>query len=323
VLQGALVTAFASILVKTIDLKEPTDDLLHIFKAACIAACLIGMFLAIAWVYMVRRSTYISRMIADQLEDVEADWAARYRVAAPFDAYTRWNKALELDRHQRKKVDEVKKRTPAQMAFLRGRRFAGWRLSNIWASLGVLFVIVWLTLLCFVAWKGPLLPGGKGNGDGGDPKPPPAASAGLFAVTRFEGFLAGDASLPCQSAARTSQALADTLAGIEQAHGEKLSSLVLLIGGTDRTPLTPEHRKQYESSSGLAQARAARVRDCIVAALGAAATSDHGVQFVTLDAGPGYTPPAHPAAVKQEHPDQTRDRSVQVLVLGMPSRMTH
>lgn len=319
VLQVALVTAFASILVKTLDLKQPTRDLLHLFEAACIAVCAIGLFLAVAWLFMVRRSTFISRMIADQIEEIERHWAKRYQVGAPFDAYKTWNASLDLDLAKRRQAEAGKPRE-SRIPFLRGRPFAGWRLSNIWACLGAMFVLVWLALLGLVLWKGPLLPAGEGKAEGGDAKPPPAASAGLFAVTRFEGFLAGDASLPCESAPRAPQALADTLTGIEQAHGEKLSSLVLLIGGTDRTALTPEHRRQYESNSGLAQARAASVRDCIAAALGAAAT-DHNVQFVALDAGPGFTPPGHPAGAKQEHPDQTRDRSVQVLVLGMPNRM--
>jgi hypothetical protein len=317
-LQGALVTAFATILVKTIDLKRPSDDLLHLFEAGCIAVCAIGLFLAVAWLFMVRRSTYISRTIADQLEAIEKDWQPRCRIRPSFNAYTAWNRSLEFDRTEREALDKRKRRA-SRIFFLRGRPFAGWRLSDIWTSLGALFVVVWLALLWIVLVKGPLLPGnGKGGDDDG--KPPPSAGAGLYAVTRFDGFLPGEASLPCGSPAPASRPLADTLAAIEQARSDKLGSLVLLIGATDRTALTPEHRKQYESNSGLAQARAARVRDCIAGELASSVMDDRSVHFVTLDAGPGYTPLARDASAKTEHPDQARDRSVQVLVLGLPGR---
>lgn len=314
VLQGALVTAFASILLKTIDLGRPTDKLQHLFEAACIAVCVMGLFLAVAWLFMVRRSTYISRTISDELEAVEADWTNRYHVVSTYAAYTHWYTSLEMKKGKREQLDKGKGRV-SRIPFLRGRPFAGWRLSDIWTTLGALFVVVWVALLGVVIAKGPL----PGDDDG---KPPLAAAAGLFAATRFEGFRPGEASLQCEGAPPPPQPLADTLAGIENVRSAKLSPLVLLIGGTDRIALTPQHRRQYESNSGLAQARAARVRDCIVSALGTAATSGRAVHFVTLDAGPGYTPPARQdQAILEEHPGQTKDRSVQVLVLGMPSHV--
>ena len=95
-------------------------------------------------------------------------------------------------------------------------------------------------------------------------------------------------------------------------------SLVIVKGSTDRTQLSASHRWQYESNSGLAQARAATIRKCVTDELKSfGADMMKSVQFLILDTGPTYTPPSEPRRGEGNDLQLARDRTVEVVVLGL------
>lgn len=79
--------------------------------------------------------------------------------------------------------------------------------------------------------------------------------------------------------------------------------VLLIIGSTDRTPLSASIKKIYESNSGLAKARAERVRETL---------EKCGMpteKMITLDSGPNRTPSTQDYKNKNNFPE---DRSVTV-----------
>jgi hypothetical protein len=115
-------------------------------------------------------------------------------------------------------------------------------------------------------------------------------------VAVIRDFAAGDAEL---SSGDSSEPSLKDVIPLEVSHWTQLhicsvwkdsfsspkSGLVLLIGATDRVPLSPRARKRYESNIGLAQARADAVNTLISKTCGIPSE-----KMLSLVAGPHITP---------------------------------
>jgi hypothetical protein len=311
-LQGAMLAGAVAIMgsfAKEAPAGAVDVNVLGLFKAALQLLCFVGLATAVAWIVMVRRSAYISHVIAARLEELEAFFHARYTLDPLLAIYTHWNAALKFDRKTRR--DQYA--TPTPTAGQRpngGYALGGFRLSHVWTSVGLLFLVTWAFLMirvsCMVVQ--PKIDDDRGGN-------PPAPVGQLFALTQFAAFDPGLAERNCESGDIDGDAMTLMLRAISKATKLGLSPLVILIGGTDRTPLSPRLRRQYESNDGLAQARAVAIKKCLLATFEGDARES--VRFVALNAGPAYTPSARGTELVDQR-EQERDRSVQALVLGLP-----
>ncbi len=137
----------------------------------------------------------------------------------------------------------------------------------------------------------------------------------VLAAATFGGFAPGSASLDCKEAA-THGALESLLDRAAVAHKQRQQLVLLLIGMTDRTPLKPALRKQYESNVGLAAARVERVRACLASERPDAAAVIAAMQILRLTSGPVYSPEVSepPAA---ETAKMALDRQVSALLFSL------
>jgi len=106
-------------------------------------------------------------------------------------------------------------------------------------------------------------------------------------------------------------------AGIEDAQKRNLQLVVLLVGGTDRKPLSAAYRKQFESNSGLARARVSTVENCLHVPPISQQPQDQVAQVIRVITGPSYTPasknPANLATAGLQE-----DRRVDAFIFGFP-----
>ena len=84
----------------------------------------------------------------------------------------------------------------------------------------------------------------------------------MLAAGRFLGFGDGVELFDCKDAANR-QIVADINAGIARTRERQLQAVVLLVGGTDRKPLSQLLRRRFESNAGLARARVNEVERCL------------------------------------------------------------
>ena len=278
------------------------QDLVGLFISGLLALCFIGLTTSIVWILMVRRGAYISHVIERQMGDIEELFRTKYGAVAALRPYTHWAEALRFKHGQRFAT--------YQRRYLLG----GIRLSYSWTFIVVLFCLVWLFLIVRVSSlilsKPALVQGGK--------PPVPitdhAPMRDFVTLVQFSPFAIGMAERDCGIDHNDQQAIAKTVHAIRNVRDNGLSALVILIGGTDRIPLSARYRKQYESNSGLGQARAATIKQCLTNVIDNALRES--VRFVTLDAGPGYTPSEHQESSADEQ-QRTNDRTVRALVMGV------
>ncbi len=274
-------------------------DLVALFIWALLTLCFVGLSTSIVWIFMVRRGAYISHVIERQLRDIEKLLHAKYGVGAALQPYTKWAKALEFRHGQRLKE--------YQRRYLLG----GIRLSYSWTFVGVLFFLVWV-FLCVRVWG--LFPHTPTGDDQQGPVTDKTPLRDFVTLVQFSPFPVGVAERTCGTDSNDEQAIAKALSAIRGVKGKGLSPLVILIGGTDRIPLAAPYRRQYESNHGLGQARTATIKRCLRNATDDALRET--VRFVTLDAGPGYTPLARQESSIDEQ-ERANDRVVRALVLGV------
>lgn len=92
---------------------------------------------------------------------------------------------------------------------------------------------------------------------------------------------------------------------------------MLLVGGTDRKPLSAALRARYENNTGLARARVNAIERCLGLG-GDGAGSTLRPEVIRLVTGPSYTPTSQdPDAIVRAN--LAEDREVRVLVLGLKS----
>lgn len=127
-LQAALVAATVAMLTKLAELSalSPSGQVL---RGAIGALCFVGLASALAWLFMVRRSTFIADTISKQLKALEARLEQDYSVRAmkpEFKIFTSFGDALSKDG--------------------KFRRLEAHRLSTIWTIVGTMFVLIWIAL---------------------------------------------------------------------------------------------------------------------------------------------------------------------------------
>ncbi len=149
------------------------------------------------------------------------------------------------------------------------------------------------------------------------PPPPVAPQATLVSSVKFTGFEKGLDSLDCDKQDNYDK-LDQLRVAIHDAQKLKLRLIVFLIGSTDRTPLSRELHKQFESNAGLARARVSAVERCLDTRLESdAQPQSTRPEMVRLISGPSYVPSSRePADVVKEM--MAADRGVAVLVMGFP-----
>jgi len=141
----------------------------------------------------------------------------------------------------------------------------------------------------------------------------------LLASSEFSGFGEGDELLNCDDP-QNQQKVSTIHTGMDIANQRHLQLVMLLVGGTDRKPLSAALRRRYESNAGLARARVNAVETCLVRSMpsgSSAAGVDKPPKVIRLITGPGYTPgtkdPAEVALAKMSD-----DRGVSAYILGLP-----
>lgn len=135
----------------------------------------------------------------------------------------------------------------------------------------------------------------------------------VLAAATVGGFKQGDAVLACDDEA-TRVSLMPLLDAAETVRKRGQRSVLLLIGMTDRTPLKPALKQQYESNVALAAARVDAVRACLRADAPHMAET---VQILRLTTGPAYSPQVREAA-PAETAKLALDRQVSALLFSLP-----
>jgi hypothetical protein len=134
---------------------------------------------------------------------------------------------------------------------------------------------------------------------------------GLLASERFGPFESGSDSLDCSGSGLT-QATTNIRTAVEDAQRRNQRTLLLLVGGIDRTALLPALQQRYGSDAGLARARVSAVEKCLSAPNGTPLPAD----VLRVVTGPAYTP-ASPGASNAARQGMADDRVVRVVVLGL------
>jgi hypothetical protein len=141
----------------------------------------------------------------------------------------------------------------------------------------------------------------------------------LIAAVSFSGFASGSDSLDCEGASARPglKSMHDAL-GLALKEGQR--PILILIGMTDRVPLGKALQKRYESSAGLAVARAQAVLVCLDARPGARKLVE-ALQTVRLATGPLYTPPETGASALQAAM-MAQDRQVSAFLISLPTPLS-
>jgi len=140
------------------------------------------------------------------------------------------------------------------------------------------------------------------------------AELGLLASERFGPFASGSDSLDCSSS-ELAQGMTNIRTAVADAQRREQRTLLVLVGGIDRTSLLPSLQQRYGSDAGLARARVSAVEKCLSAAGGTPLPSD----VLRVVTGPGYTPAA-PGASDAARQGMADDRVVRVVVLGLQAK---
>ena len=136
----------------------------------------------------------------------------------------------------------------------------------------------------------------------------------LMESVRFGGFGEGLEAFDCKRPSNA-QLVSKTNTAINGAQSRALQPIVLLVGGTDRKPLSAPLRARYENNTGLARARVNAVERCL-GFEGEPAGSTLRPEVIRLVTGPSYTPTSHdPDAIVRAK--LAEDREVRVLILGL------
>lgn len=136
----------------------------------------------------------------------------------------------------------------------------------------------------------------------------------LVASARFDGVGDGIETFDCK-AERNAKPVDEINRGILEDGERNLQTVVLLVGSTDRKPLSPALRGRFASNAGLARARA-RVDD-VERCLTVAARQSPS-QLIRLVTGSSYTPAQESAEVASKKMGE--DRDVLIFVLSLPVR---
>jgi hypothetical protein len=97
-------------------------------------------------------------------------------------------------------------------------------------------------------------------------------------------------------------------------------AVVLLVGSTDRSALSPPLRARFESNSGLARARVDQVERCLgIPAVAAASAPSSSLEVVRVITGPSYTPSSRDTADLAAQ-KMAQDREVKAFVISVPTR---
>lgn len=136
----------------------------------------------------------------------------------------------------------------------------------------------------------------------------------VLAAATFGGFERGSAVLDCDQEV-TRAVLKTLLDAVDTARRREQRPVLLLIGMTDRMPLKPALKKQYESNVGLAAARVDAVRACLDRA--PAPDLAPPMQILRLTTGPAYSPRV-PEETAAEAAKMALDRQVSALLFSLP-----
>lgn len=140
------------------------------------------------------------------------------------------------------------------------------------------------------------------------------AQPSVLASARFAGFGEGIERFDCLDAANR-DAISSVNEGITKGWERGQQLLVLLVGSTDRLPLSPALRRRFESNAGLARARVAEVERCLDLKVTGERRAPEIIRLVT---GPAYTP-VDRANDDEDRKQMANDREVQAFVIGMPT----
>jgi hypothetical protein len=141
----------------------------------------------------------------------------------------------------------------------------------------------------------------------------------MLASGRFGGFGDGVELFDCKDAANQ-ETVADINAGIARTRERQLQAVVLLVGGTDRRPLSQALRRRFESNAGLARARVNEVERCLdLSPAQGAGPALRPPEVIRLITGPSYTPGSQEAADVMSK-KMAEDREVRAFVIGVPLR---
>jgi hypothetical protein len=137
------------------------------------------------------------------------------------------------------------------------------------------------------------------------------AQSALLESGPFVGFGEGLETFQCGDTtnAETASKIKSAL-GLARARG--LQPLLLLVGSTDRTPLSPALRARFESNTGLARARVAAAEKCL-----GLDPQDPGV--IRLVSGPAYTLGTRDSP-KVAEGQMAKDRAVRVFLVALQTK---
>lgn len=139
---------------------------------------------------------------------------------------------------------------------------------------------------------------------------------GLLAVSRFAGFASGSEKINCDDPTNIRE-IKITKDAISKARERKQPVVMILVGGTDKTPLAPTLKVRFESNAGLARARVHQVEQCLGVDTRMEGTSQGvDVQIMRLVTGPSYTPLAS-VVTDLEKQLMADDREVRILLIGL------
>ena len=140
----------------------------------------------------------------------------------------------------------------------------------------------------------------------------------MLASGRFGSFGEGVEKFDCAEASNR-QSIGDVNTGIARSRERQLQAVVLLVGGTDRKPLSQPLRRRFESNAGLARARVSEVERCLdlVSPQTGAGQAIRPPEVIRLITGPSYTPGSDETAdVASKR--MAEDREVRAFVIGVP-----
>jgi hypothetical protein len=143
----------------------------------------------------------------------------------------------------------------------------------------------------------------------------------LLESRSFGGFDKGDdgTRIPICGMQGNAESAEKIRSALSRAQTQGLQPLVVLVGSTDRTPLSPAGRARFESNTGLARARVGTVESCLK--LNKTSSDGNGPQpeIVRVVSGPSHTTETRdpPEVEKQE---LGADRKVDVFLVSLATK---